>query len=186
MLSFSSPLSRGQAAVRGILAAALGTAFMVWPAITIGTFVVLFAVFVFGNAFVSLVQMFRSGESAGDRALLGIRALVEIGAGVAALAYPGVTAAIMTVIAGIYAITVGGLELAAIGRLSQAGIKTSGWMIAAGVLTIMTGVALVVWPGIGAVTLALVFGIYLAVSGLVLLVSAAVTPRGASVVPAQA
>ena len=42
----------------------------------------------------------------------------------------------------------------------------------------MTGVTLVVWPGIGAVTLAIVFGIYLAVYGVLLLVAAAMTPRG--------
>ena len=42
---------------------------------------------------------------------------------------------------------------------------------------IAAGVALVVWPGIGAVTLALVFGAYLTVAGAVLLVSAAVAPR---------
>jgi uncharacterized membrane protein HdeD (DUF308 family) len=53
-----------------------------------------------------------------------------------------------------------------------------GWEIAGGLLSVMTGIALVVWPGIGAVTLAIVFGAYLAVLGVVLLLSAAVTPRG--------
>ena len=41
--------------------------------------------------------------------------------------------------------------------------------------------ALVVWPGIGAVMLALVFGAYLAVAGVALLVSAAAAPHGRTV-----
>jgi uncharacterized membrane protein HdeD (DUF308 family) len=182
----SSPLTRGQAALRGLLATALGTTLMVWPGITIGTVVALFAIFVFANAVLSTVQIFRSGESPGERMLLGIRALIEVGAGIAVIAYPGITAAIMTVIVGIYAITAGGLELAVVGRLAQAGVKRNGWAIAGGVLAVMTGVALVVWPGIGAVTLAIVFGAYLALAGVVLLIQAAVTPRGATVVPSHA
>jgi len=182
----SSPLTRGQATVRGLLAAALGTTLMVWPGITIGTVVALFAIFAFADAVLSTVQVFRSGESPGERMLLGIRALIEVGAGIAVIAYPGITAAIMTVIVGIYAVTAGGLELAVVGRLAQAGVKPNGWAIAGGVLAVMTGVALVVWPGIGAVTLAIVFGAYLAVAGVVLLIQAAVTPRGATVVPSHA
>ena len=182
----STPQTRGQATVRGLLAAALGTTLMVWPGITIGTVVALFAIFVFADAVLSTVQVFRSGESPGERTLLAIRALIEVGAGIAVIAYPGITAAIMTVIVGIYAITAGGLELAVVGRLAQAGVKRNGWAIAGGVLAVMTGVALVVWPGIGAVTLAIVFGAYLAVAGVVLLIQAAVTPRGATVVPSHA
>ena len=56
----------------------------------------------------------------------------------------------MTVVIGIYLITVSGVELAAVGRLRQAGLSGLGWELTGGVLGVMTGVALVVWPGIGA------------------------------------
>jgi len=173
-----APLSRGDAAVRGLIAAALGTVLMVWPGITIGTIVVLFAVYALVDAGVNVVRAFRHGVSGGDRALLLIRATIEVIAAGIAIAYPGVTASIMTVIVGIYAITIGGLELAVVGRLSQAGAKGMGWEITGGLLSVMTGIALVIWPSIGAVTLAIVFGAYLVALGLVLLISAAVTPRG--------
>jgi uncharacterized membrane protein HdeD (DUF308 family) len=181
---FSTSLSRGHAAARGILAALAGTAFMVWPGITIGTVAALFALYVFADAGLSVAQIFRDDESAGDRVVLGLRAAIEAATGIAALAYPGITAAIMTVIAGLYLIAAGGLELAVAGRFARAAGTRSGWAIAGGVLTVLTGVALVIWPGIGAVTLAIVFGAYVAVSGLVLLIQAARTPRGAVVVPA--
>src|SRR5689334_10946182 len=114
-----SSLTRGHAAARGVLAGIAGIALMAWPAITIGTVAVLFALYLFADACVSVAGIFRSAESGGERALLGLRALVEAGAGVAALVYPGMTAAIMTVIAGIYLITACGLQLAVVGRVSR-------------------------------------------------------------------
>ena len=53
----------------------------------------------------------------------------------------------------------------------------SGWLGVAGLLTVATGVALIAAPGIGAVSLALIFGIYLLAYGITLLVSAAQAAR---------
>jgi uncharacterized membrane protein HdeD (DUF308 family) len=185
MQSLLSPVSRGHAAFRGFVAAALGIALIAWPAITIGTVVVLFAAYALVDAGTVAVRAFGHGVSGGDRALLLLRSGIEVVAAIVAVAYPGVTASIMTVILGIYAITVNGLDLAVIGKLSRLGAKGLGWEIATGVLGVMTGVALVVWPGIGAVTLAIVFGAYLTFAGGAMLISAAVTPRG-ELVPSRA
>ena len=46
-------------------------------------------------------------------------------------------------------------------------------------MSIAAGVLLIAWPGIGAFTLAIVFGAYLLAYGLTVLISAAVVPRGA-------
>lgn len=175
-------LSRGHAALRGLVATGLGLTFAVWPGITIGTVIALFAIYALFDAGISLYRAFEHGLSGGDRALLGLRAAIELIAAGVAIFYPGATAAVMTVVIGIYAITLGGTELAVVGRLSKFNGKGWAWEIAGGVLAIMTGVTLVVWPGIGAVTLAIVFGLYLAISGVMLLVASAMTPRGQAVV----
>jgi uncharacterized membrane protein HdeD (DUF308 family) len=182
MLSFSQPISRGNAALRGLLATAIGTTLVVWPGITIGTVIALFAIAVFADGAVSAYRAFGDGRRAEDRMQLGLRALIDVIAGVVAIAYPGATASIMTVIVGVFAIATGVNELSGSRLLRNLGASGTGWLVVSGVLAVMTGVALVVWPGIGAVTLAVVFGIYLALSGLVLLVSAAVTPSGKPVV----
>ena len=174
---FRQSESRGHLALRGLLAAALGATLVVWPGITIGTVAALFAIYAFVDAAVATSRAFRHGVSGGDRAVLLIRAVVEIIAAGVAIAYPGVTASIMTVILGLYAITLGGLELAVVGRVSQLGAKGMSSEITQGVLGVLAGIALIVWPSIGAVTLAIVFGLYLAITGVVLLVSAAVGPR---------
>jgi uncharacterized membrane protein HdeD (DUF308 family) len=183
---FTPAMSRGEATVRSLLAVVLGAVLVAWPAITIGTVVVLFAIFAFADAVVSGIELFRSGTSTADRVQLGLRAVIELIAGGVAIAYPGVTVSIMTVILGIFAIAFGTNELVASRRLSRLGLRGTGWTVVSGVLSVMTGVALVVWPGIGAVTLAVIFGLYLAILGLTLLVSAAITPRGQRVVTTEA
>jgi uncharacterized membrane protein HdeD (DUF308 family) len=168
-------LSRGHAAVRGAAATALGLTFAVWPGITIGTVIALFAIYTVFDAGLSIYEAFKVDDG---RALLWLRAVIELAAAGVAVFYPGATVAIMTVVIGIYAITLGGGELAIIRRV---GIDGLGWEAAGAVLAIMAGVTLIVWPGIGAVTLAIVFGLYLAVYGALLLVAAAMTPRGQAV-----
>jgi uncharacterized membrane protein HdeD (DUF308 family) len=171
MLVFTEAPSRGYAVARGLLAAIAGGVLMAWPGITIGTVVVLFALYCFADAVTSGVRLFARRRPAGDRLLLGLRPVIEVAAGIGALAYPGATAGVMTVIIGLYAIAAGLAELAGSSRLSRLGVSGSGWLVAGGVLSILAGGALVVWPGIGAVTLAIVFGAYLLVYGVTLLVS---------------
>jgi uncharacterized membrane protein HdeD (DUF308 family) len=136
---------------------------------------VLFAIYVFADAVASITRLFSGGRPTGDRVLLGLRAVIELSAGVVAIAYPGATAGVMTVVIGLYAIAVGVNEIAGSSKLSKLGASGTGWLVASGSLSILTGAALVVWPGIGAVTLAIVFGAYLAATGVLLLISAAVS-----------
>ena len=178
MSLFVEPLSRGHWAVRGLLAVALGGVLLVWPSITIGTVVVLFASYAFADALASVTHVFRSEASGGARAMRLVRAAIEVTAGVVAIAYPGPTAAVMTVVLGLFAIAIGANELAGAGRLSRLGVSGTGWLVATGAVSVLAGVAFVVWPGIGAVTLALLFGAYLVVYGITLDVAAAMTPRG--------
>jgi uncharacterized membrane protein HdeD (DUF308 family) len=181
MFTLSSSLTRKDAALRGVLAFILGLVFLIWPGVTIGTAVVLFAVFCFVDAGVALTRLFSSGRSAGDHVLQVLRTVVDVAAAVVAIAYPGPTAEVLTVIIGIYAIVIGILELSASGGPLAEATGNSGFAVVAGVLSIIAGVLLIIWPNIGVVTLAIVFGAYLAAYGAVLLASAATAPKGGTV-----
>ena len=181
MFTFPSSLTRSHAAVRGILALVLGLVFLIWPGITIGVAVALFAVFCFVDAIVAGTRLFSSGRSTGDRILQVLRMVVDVAAAFVAIAYPGPTAEVLTVIIGVYAIVVGILELAASGGQLAEVTGNSGLAVLAGVLSIIAGVLLIIWPNIGVVTLAVLFGVYLAAYGVVLLVSAAMAPKGGTV-----
>jgi uncharacterized membrane protein HdeD (DUF308 family) len=180
MNAFTS-LTRTDAALRGGLAFALGLVFLIWPGITIGTAVVLFAVFCIADAIVAVVRLFSSGRSVGDRIVQILRMVLDVAAAVVAIAYPGPTAEALTIIIGVYAIVIGVLELSGSeGPLARAS-RSSGFVVTAGVLSIIAGVLLIIWPGIGVVTLAIVFGVYLAAYGAVLLASAVMAPKGGTV-----
>jgi uncharacterized membrane protein HdeD (DUF308 family) len=165
--------SRGRIALRGLLASVVGLGLMLWPSITIGVAAAIVAVYGFIDAFASGAIVFRSGETAGERWLAGLRGLLDIGVAVFAIAWPGMTAAVLATIVGIFAIAVGVSELTGSSVLQRAGVKGTGWAVAGGVLSILAGFTLIVWPGIGAVTLAILFGAYLFLYGAALQVSAA-------------
>lgn len=158
--------SPGHLAFLGLLATAVGLAAIVWPGVTIGIAVALFAVYAFTNAIGQLFAMFTVERSVRRDLLRALLAVVDVAAGVVAVAYPGITAAVLTMIVGFWAIFGGSVEL------TGAFAGRSGWLGIAGMLTVAAGIVLIAWPGIGAVSLALIFGIYLASYGITLVVSA--------------
>lgn len=159
--------SPGHLAFLGLVATALGVAAIVWPGVTVGVAVALFAVYCFVNAIGQLFALFTIERSVGRDILRLLLAVIDVAAGVVAVVYPGMTAEVLTIIVGFWAIFGGSIELAG------AFTGRSGWLGIAGLLTVAAGVVLIAWPGIGAVSLALVFGIYLLAYGITLLVSAA-------------
>jgi uncharacterized membrane protein HdeD (DUF308 family) len=159
--------SPGHLAFLGLLATALGVAAIVWPGVTIGVVVGLFAVYCFVNAIGQLVTMFTVERSVSRDILRLLLAVVDVAAGVVALVYPGMTAEVLTIVVGFWAIFGGSVELAG------AFTGRSGWLGLAGLLTVVAGIVLIASPGIGAVSLALILGIYLLAYGITLLVSAA-------------
>ncbi|HLY48796.1 MAG TPA: DUF308 domain-containing protein [Solirubrobacteraceae bacterium] len=159
--------SPGHLTFLGLLAGALGVAAIVWPGVTVGVAVALFAIYCFVNAIGQLVAMFTVERKVGRDVLRLLLAVIDVAAGVVAIVYPSMTAEVLTIIVGFWAIFGGTVEL------TGAFTGRSGWLGVAGLLTIAAGVVLIAWPGIGAVSLALIFGVYLLAYGITLLVAAA-------------
>ena len=88
--------------VRGLLAVAVGIVALAWPGVTVLALVILFAIYAFIAAGMEAVKAF-SSERAGPvmgHLLLG---LVDVGAGVIALAWPGPTALVLVLLVGAWA-----------------------------------------------------------------------------------
>src|SRR5215468_3806709 len=97
---------------RGILAIAVGIIALAWPAVTVYALVILFAIYAFIAAGLQAMRAF-SSRKAGPvfgHLLLG---LVDLAAGVIALAWPGPTALVLVLVVGIWAVTAGIMEIAA-------------------------------------------------------------------------
>ena len=149
--------------VRGVLAVAVGIIALAWPQVTVLALVILFAVYAFIAAGLQAVRAF-SSRTAGPvfgHLLLG---LVDLAAGVIALVWPGPTALVLVLIVASWAVVAGGFEIAAaFGRGEQAGTRVL--FILGGLVSIAFGVVLFAHPGVGAVTLALLFGLFSLVYG---------------------
>ncbi len=149
---------------RGILAVIIGVIALAWPSVTVLALVILFAVYAFMASGLQAAQAF-SSRNAGPvlgHLLLG---LVDLAAGVIALAWPGPTALVLVLIVGVWAIIAGLAEIAAaFGSGEPAGTRAV--FILGGLVTIAFGVVLCARPGIGAITLALLFGLFNLIAGI--------------------
>jgi uncharacterized membrane protein HdeD (DUF308 family) len=144
--------------LRGLLALAVGIMALAWPGVTVYALVILFAVYAFIAAGLEAVRAF-SGAKAGPVAGHLLLGLVDVGAGVMALAWPGPTALVLVLIVATWAIIGGVFEFAAgFGHGELAG--TRALHILGGLVSVAFGVVLFARPGLGAITLALLFGLF--------------------------
>ena len=148
----------------GVLAVIVGIIALAWPGVTVFALVILFAVYAFIDAGLQAMRAF-SSRTAGPvfgHLLLG---LVDLAAGVIALVWPRPTALVLVLVIGIWAVAGGFVEIfAGFGAGETAG--TRALFILGGLVSIAFGVVLFARPNIGAVTLALLFGLFSVIYGI--------------------
>jgi uncharacterized membrane protein HdeD (DUF308 family) len=148
----------------GVLAIIVGVLALAWPGVTILALVLLFAVYAFIAAGLQGARAFTSARVGPVFGHL-LLALIDAAAGVVALIWPGPTALVLVLVVGIWAVVGGFTEIfAGFGIGESAG--TRALFILGGLVSVAFGVVLFAWPGLGAVTLALLFGIFAIVYGI--------------------
>jgi len=156
---------------RGLVAVALGIATIAWPGITVRTLVALFAIYVFCDAvghFQHAAASDRTSPAAGHVAL----ALLDIAAGVVALAWPAITVFVLTIWLGVWAVVTGVVEIGAAFATSHGrGFRIG--MAIVGLASVVFGIVVFTHPDVGVVTVTLLFGLFLLVYGVDLLMTAA-------------
>ena len=147
----------------GVLAVIVGIIAIAWPKVTIYALVILFAVYAFIAAALQAMRAF-SSRTAGP--VLGhlLLALIDVAAGVIALVWPGPTALVLVLVVGIWAFIGGVFEIFAAFQSGQTA-GTRALFIVAGLVSILFGVVLLAHPDVGAVTLALLFGLFTLIYG---------------------
>ena len=147
----------------GVLAVIVGILAIAWPGVTILALVILFAIYAFMAGGLQAARAFSSG-SAGPvfgHLLLG---LIDLAAGVVALVWPSPTAFVLVIVVAAWAL-VGGLFEFFAGFQSGETAGTRALFILSGLVSVAFGVLLFARPGVGAVTLALLFGLYSLIYG---------------------
>jgi len=147
----------------GILAVIVGIVAIAWPGVTILALVILFAVYAFMLAGLQGARAFTSGGAGPvfGHLLLG---LIDLAAGVVALAWPAPTAFVLVIVVAAWALAGGFAEFFA-GFQSGEAAGTRALFILSGLVSVAFGVLLFARPGVGAVTLALLFGLYSMIYG---------------------
>ena len=155
--------SSTQLILLGVLAIIVGIIALAWPGVTILALVILFAIWAFTDA---VLQFMRMAGSAGAGPVVGhlLLALLDIAAGIVALAWPGPTALVLVLVVAIWAFVGGFFEIFAAFQAGETA-GTRALFILSGLVSVAFGVLLFSRPGVGAVTLALLFGLYSLIYG---------------------
>jgi uncharacterized membrane protein HdeD (DUF308 family) len=147
----------------GVVAVIVGIIAIAWPGVTVLALVILFAVYAFIDAGLQAARAF-SSRSAGPVFGHLLLSLISLAAGVIALVWPGPTAYVLVIVVAAWALVGGVVEvIAGFGSGETAG--TRALFIISGLVSVAFGILLFARPGVGAVTLALLFGLYSLIYG---------------------
>jgi uncharacterized membrane protein HdeD (DUF308 family) len=157
--------------IRGLLAIAFGVLAFFAPGLGIAVLVGLFAAWALIDGATSLVTGIGSRRTDKSWWLEILEGIVSIIAGIIALIFPVLAAEILVIIIAAWAIVTGIIEIIAAIRLREQ-IRGEFWLGLAGLASILFGVILFLFPGVGALSLvwligsfAVVFGAFLAILG---------------------
>lgn len=156
--------------LRGIFAVLFGIIALAWPAITVWALVVVFAVYVIVDGVVLAVQSVRDKvDGWGWWLAMGV---VSVLAGLVALFWPGITALALLYIIAFYAILFGITGI--VGGVRFRKVHESGWVwsVVAGILAVLFGIVLLIFPGEGILGLIVLLGIYAILFGVLLVLLA--------------
>jgi uncharacterized membrane protein HdeD (DUF308 family) len=154
--------------VRGIVGVVFGLVAFAWPGVTIAALVVIFGAYAIVDGVTNLMLGFT--RRAGQRRpwAHAVQGIVGIAAGVLTFLWPVVTAIVLVLFIGAWAIVTGIFEIVAAIRLRR---EIHGeWMLAlSGLLSVAFGVLVFAFPGAGAVGIAWVLGAYAMAAGVILI-----------------
>lgn len=172
--------TRWMLGVRGVLAILFGFILWAWPAMSLRVLILVFGIFVIAAGVFAILAGLRTEDTQG-RWVRIIEGVLAILAGMVALAWPAITAVALLFLIAIWAIVTGVVEI--LGAFRTGGAGGMEWLlILSGVVSIIFGILLFVWPHLGLLALIWLIGIYAVIYGVILLVQALsgrVTTRGA-------
>ena len=158
--------------LRGIAGILFGLMLFIWPALGLLTLIFLFGFFAIADGIFNIIAAFRRTGAAAQRppwwALL-ISGIFSLIAGLIAIFVPGITAIALVYLMAGWAFATGVMSIIAAIRLRK---QIQGeWILALiGLLSVVFGVLLAIFPGAGALGMVLWIGAYSIVSGILMLV----------------
>jgi uncharacterized membrane protein HdeD (DUF308 family) len=151
-------------AIFGAISIVAGVLALAWPGPTLVVLAVLFGIELIVGGIYRLVGAVTFGEAgAGARTLWAILGILSLVLGFYAIRHIEITVLALGLLLGIFWL-VDGVSLI-ISGVEYRGMPSRGWTIFSGILSVIAGLILLVWPVISVLTLAILAGIWLIVIG---------------------
>lgn len=157
--------------IRGIAAVLFGILAFVWPQASLVALVLLWGAYALVDGIFALVAAFARPDIRDRRWLLVLEGLVGIAAGIVAFVWTDITALVLLYIIAAWAIVTGVIEIVAGIRLREE-IKGEWALILGGILSVLFGLFLAIFPGAGALAVVYIIGAYALLFGVLLIILA--------------
>jgi uncharacterized membrane protein HdeD (DUF308 family) len=158
--------------IRGVAAIAFGVLAFLWPGITLLVLVTLFAAYMLIDGVALLLSLRRAEPAtAGHRLAVGLMGILGVAVGIATIFWPGITALALLYLVAFWAITLGLTQVIAAIRLRRE-ISGELWFVIGGLLTVVFGVFILLFPGTGLLSLVWIVGAWAIVFGITNLILA--------------
>ncbi len=153
--------------IRGLLGIVVGILTFLWPGITLAALVFLFAGYALVDGVVSLAGAVRAVAAHERWGALLLEGIFGIAAAIITVLWPAITALSLVYIIGAWAMVTGVLEIVAAVRLRRH-ISGEWLLLLGGIASVLFGVLVIAAPLAGALVIALWFGAYALVFGVIL------------------
>jgi len=157
----------GWIVLRGVAAIVLGALAFAWPGLTLTSLVLLWGVYALSDGVLAFVGAFKMNDAGKPMWPMIVVGLAGIGAGIATLMWPGMTALLLLSCIAIWAVATGIFQIIAAIRFRA--LIANEWMLGfSGLLSIAFGLFMLARPGAGALALVSLIAGYAILFGLVL------------------
>ena len=154
--------------IRGIIGVLFGLLAFIYPAATLAVLVAFFGAYALLDGIFAIVSAFRAAREHVRLWPFVLEGIVGILAGIGAFVAPLVTAVALETLVAVWAFVTGIFELVAAFRLRR--VIANEWVLAfTGALSILAGIALLIWPVAGLGAIVLVIGAYALAFGILLI-----------------
>jgi uncharacterized membrane protein HdeD (DUF308 family) len=141
---------------------------MLWPAPTLIALVFLWGAYAIVDGVLALIAAFRTKDAGRSPWMLVLIGVAGVLAGIAAFAFPGMTALILLMFIAAWAIVIGVLQIVAAIRLREE-IENEWLLGLSGLVSVVFGVLMIWRPGAGALAVIWLIGAYSIFFGLLLI-----------------
>src|SRR5262245_7289298 len=154
--------------LRGIVSIIFGIVAFTWPGLAVLALALRFGAYALAAGVLSLIAAVTGHDRSAPAWWLALVGVLGIAAGIIAFLWPGKTAFVLVIMIGVWAVMIGIFEIIGAIRLRHE-IDDEWWLIAAGRLSVLFGLAILIAPGAGALALVWLIAAYAILAGILMI-----------------